>query len=193
VSNRSIITAVDLTSRTGSWSVRAEASLTVTFDNADEARWFFNSGGKIRFLSNRVGGAATQQNGAWTGLLNSVGTVDFGGNVPAFMNFYTLTDQNQFVNQSSPTGAFAYSGNFYAIKARCNIADNSQGGATQITFDIIWEDSYEDPGASGPEDIVDGTLSLAISELKASGPLIQGGLFTVASPISYSLSAITAT
>jgi hypothetical protein len=192
VSNRSIITAVDSTSRTGSWSVRSTASLTVTFNNANEARWFFNSGGKIRFLSSRTGGAATQQNGSWTGLLNGIGTVEFGGNVPTFVNFYTLTNQNQFVIQSTPTGAFAYTGNFYAIEARCNVTDNSQGGATQIIFDIVWEDSYEDPGPNGPGDIVDGTLSLAISELKASGPLVQGGLFTVVSPATYSLSAITA-
>jgi hypothetical protein len=192
VSNRSIVTAVDSTSRTGSWSVKSEATLTVEFNNANEARWFFNSGGKIRFLSSRTGGGSTQQNGSWTGLLNTVGTVEFGGNVPTFVNFYRLTDQNQFVIQSAPTGAFAYSGNFYAIEARCNVADNSQGGATQIIFDIVWEDAYEDPGPPGPGDIVDGTLSLSVSELKASGPLIQGGLFTVASPATYSLSEITA-
>jgi hypothetical protein len=192
VANRSIITAVDSVSRTGSWTTKSETLLTVTFNNADQARFFFNSGGKIRFTSSRTGGQSTQQNGSWTGLLNAVGTVEFGGNLPIFVNFYTLTDQYQFVIQSAPTGAFAYTGNFYSIRAKCDVANNSQGGATQIIFEIVWEDAYQDPGEGGPDDIVDGTLSLAISELKASGPLIQGGLFTIASPASYSLSPISA-
>lgn len=192
VSNRSIILAKDVVSREENWSTRAETTLTVTFDNANQARWFFNTGGKIRFTSTRTGGAATAQNGSWTAMLNAVGTVEFGANPLAFVNFYNLTDQNQFVIQSTPTGAFTYSGNFYAIKARCNVPDNSLGGATQLIFDIVWEDAYEDPGETGPDDIVDGTLSLAISELKATGPLIQGGLFTVASPATYSLLPIIA-
>lgn len=191
VLNRSIITSVRSVNRTVAWSKKAETELVVNFNNSDEARWFFNSGGKIRFLSSRTGGASTPQNASWTNLLGSTGIIEFGADVPIFLNFYSLTNEYQVVSQTSGSGSFAYLGNRFVIRAKCNVSDNRQGGATQITFEIFWEDSYEPPG-DGTDDLVDGTLSLAVSELKASGPLVQGGLFTIASPASYSLLPIRA-
>jgi hypothetical protein len=197
-------TAPGVISRTGSWGTQSQCTLTVTFATANEARYFFNSGGKIRFTSSRTGGAPTAQNNAWTDLLNTTaGTLNFGAQTPAIVNFYTLTTAYQqwyAVSSSTP-----YSLNFYRIEALCNCTDptNVNGTASVVTFRITWADSYVDPDTltpgypapvtiHPPGDTVDGTLSLTVEEFKAAGSLIPSGSFTITSP-SYSISAITAT
>jgi hypothetical protein len=192
---------------TGTWSTRLQTELTVTFNGgytvtnrdltsftasgADHARHFFNSGGKIRFASSRTGGTNTPQNNAWTNLLSSIGTQEFGAITPAITNFYTLTNSYQtfyLLASSSP-----YANNFYRLEARCNNtgANNATGTANIITFRITWQDNYIDPGPPAPGDSVNGTFELIVSEFKAAGILLQGGLFSIASPDSYSISAIS--
>jgi hypothetical protein len=186
-------TATGVISRTGSWSTQSQCTLTVTFSTVDEARYFFNSGGKIRFTSTRAGGSPTAQNNAWTDLLSTtVGTLNFGANTPEIVNFYTLTTSYQqwyTISSSTP-----YSANFYRIEALCNCTDptNVNGTASEITFRITWRDDYVDLGPPSPGDTADGTLSLTVEEFKATGSLIPSGSFTITSP-SYSISAITAT
>ena len=186
-------TAPGVISRTGSWTTQSQCTLTVTFATANDARYFFNSGGKIRFTSSRTGGVTSAQNTQWTNLLSTTaGTINFGAQTPAIVNFYTLTTSYQqwyTVSASSP-----YAANFYRIEALCNCTDptNVNGTASVVTFRITWGDSYLDVDPSPPGDLVDGTLSLTVEEFKASGSLIPTGSFTITSP-SYSISAITAT
>jgi hypothetical protein len=186
-------TAPGVISRTGSWSTQSQCVLTVTFATANDARYFFNSGGKIRFTSSRTGGVTSAQNTQWTNLLSTTaGTINFGAQTPAAVNFYTLTTSYQqwyTVSASSP-----YAANFYRIEALCNCTDptNVNGTASVITFRITWGDSYLDVDPSPPGDLVDGTLSLTVEEFKAAGSLIPSGSFSITSP-SYSISAITAT
>jgi hypothetical protein len=183
-----------------SWSVSATTELTVSFATADDARYFFNSGGKITFTSTRTGGSATSQNNAWTNTLSQAGTQSFGANTPLNINFYTLTNAyagGEFyqLNNSTP-----YSANYYQIAAKCDVPNNSVGGATVLTFRITWKDDYVDPdvisgfpaGTNPASGVVDGTLSLVVEELKASGSLQPTGSFTISSPV-YSLAVISAT
>jgi hypothetical protein len=186
-------TAPGVISRTGSWSTQSQCVLTVTFATANEARYFFNSGGKIRFTSSRTGGVTSAQNTQWTNLLSTgAGTINFGAQTPAIVNFYTLTTSYQqwsTVSASSP-----YAANFYRIEALCNCTDptNVNGTASVVTFRITWGDSYLDVDPTPPGDLVDGTLSLTVEEFKAAGSLEPSGSFSITSP-SYSISAITAT
>jgi hypothetical protein len=186
-------TAPGVISRTGSWTTQSQCTLTMTFATANDARYFFNSGGKIRFTSSRTGGTTSSQNTQWTNLLSTTaGTINFGAQTPVTVNFYTLTTAYQqwyTVSASSP-----YAANFYRIEALCNCTDptNVNGTASVVTFRITWGDSYVDVDPSPPGDLVDGTLSLTVEEFKASGSLIPSGSFAITSP-SYSISAITAT
>lgn len=189
---QSILAAKANTTYSGSWSTSASCTLTITFSTADEARYFFNSGGKIQFASTRTGGSATSQNNAWTQVLAAIGTQSFGGASPSLNNFYTLTSGYQTFYQRAQSTP--YSNNFFQLSALCNVADNSLGTATSVTFKITWQDDYVDPDGVitfAPTDLVDGTLTIAISELKATGTLVPSGSFTITSP-SYSLSSITA-
>lgn len=182
-----------LQSRTGTWTTQSQCVLTVTFADADRARYFFNSGGKIRFFSSRTGGTNTPQNSAWTNLLATIGTVEFGAITPTVDNFYTLTNSYKTIFQRGSSAA--YINNYYRIEVKNReIANNSLGGAITLDFRFTWRDDYVDPGPSGPpftDDVVDGTLSLTVEEFKAA-PNSGNGSFNINSPVSYSITSITA-
>lgn len=193
-SNQSLVTSKGSTTYSSAWSTSASMTVTVTFSTADQARHFFNSGGKVRVTPSLAGGSATQQVNAWKNLLASVGTKSFGADTDPITNYYTLTNSYQTYYQTSMTTP--YSANNYRLEARTNVADNSTGTATVLYVRISLNDTYVDPdvvhGASHPPgDSVDGTLTIAVDELKASGALFPSGTFTITSP-TFSLSSISA-
>jgi hypothetical protein len=179
--------------RTGNWSSQSQCVLTVTFPDANRARYFFNSGGKLRFLSSRTGGSSSSQNTSWTNLLNSIGTKEFSATITSAVNFYNLTTSYRPLFEESPTASSAaYVGNSYRIDVKCNCtgANNSTGTASVVEFRFTWADAYTDPGPTGPGDLVDGTLSIRTDEFKAVGPMLPSGTFTIQSP-TYSFSSIS--
>lgn len=186
---QSTVTAVSTKTFTSPWSSTASMTVQLTFGSASNARYFFNSGGKIRFTSSRTGGSSSSQNNAWTNVLSSAGTIEFGGGTEN-LNFYTL--KNFYQSRYSTQLSTPYSVNNYRIEALCNVSDNSTGTATSVTFRITWDDTYNDAyPAIPPGDLVDGTLSLSVEEVKASGSLQPSGSFSITSP-SYTVSNITA-
>lgn len=187
--SQSVVSVVTSRTYTSSWSTNASMTAQVFFSSAEEARYFFNSGGKIRFSSLRTGGSVTAQNNAWSNVLANSGTIEFGADT-ANLNFYLL--KNFYQTRFETTLSTPYSANVYRIEALCNVANNSTGSATSITFRITWQDNYTDTAPPfGPSDLVDGTLSMTIEEVKASGSLQPSGSFAITSP-SYTVSVITA-
>lgn len=181
--------------RLTAWGSQVSCEVTVTFSTSDQARFFFNSGSKIRFNSSRTGGAGTSQNATWTNFLNGVGSVEFGGNT-AGTNFYNLTNvyQNFKAQQySSLYASVAYGNNSVVFQVRSNVANNSAGTARIVTFNIIWRDVYVDPGLPPPGDSVDGTLTLSVSEIRAQAdsilPIEAAQNFGITRP-SYSITPI---
>jgi len=186
---RSIVSAIDTKIYTSGWSVSATCVITATFANSDQARYFFNSGGKIRVTSTRSGGSNTEQNNTWTSLLNSAGVREFGATTDPFVNFYTLTSSYQTYYQGSPSTP--YLSNRYQLEAKCNAINNSGGTATTVDIRVTFTDNYIDLGAPPPGDLVDGTLSVIAAEVRATGQLVPTGVFSITSP-SYSVSEIAA-
>jgi hypothetical protein len=142
-------------SRTSSWASSVAATYTLNFGNADIARWFWNGGGRIRFASSRTGGAASAQNTAWSSLLTSAGTQEFGG--AAVYSWGTGSTSLYSIASSAP-----YASNTYSISVSLNAAI---GSATAFNFVLTWSDPYVDPMPGAPplpEDIVDGTLSYSV-------------------------------
>jgi len=186
--------AGDTTSRNFTWSTSATATVTVTFATSNQARFFFNSGGKIRFTSSLGNnGDSKSQNTSWINLLAGAGTRQFGGNTPS-VNFYTLTSSYQTWFTTTATSPYAQ--NNYRLDALCNVANNSSGTANSVTFRAVWTDGYTDPpgGAPGqfpPEDGVNGTLSLIVDQIKATGDILPSGSFTIAGPASITASTIS--
>jgi hypothetical protein len=171
--------------RTTAWSSKLASTVTVTFSTVDQARWFFNSGGEIRFSSSRTGGSLTYQaqNTSWSNLLTTVGTISFKAT-----GFYELTNQYATVYTSPPATPGDFSTNRYQIRAKSNNSNNSNGGATILEFEVTWEDNYTNVSFSG-NDAIDGTLILTVDELRAEGSLQPAGQFTIARP-SYSMTDI---
>jgi hypothetical protein len=196
--SQSVVSSKGSQSYTGVWNSSAQLTLTVTFATADQGRYFFNSGGKIRFTTSVSGGTGTAQYNAWFNFLNSIGIRSFGADTDPLVNYYTLTNTYQTYYLSSLTTP--YSANNYKLEAKTDVANNSAGTATILTLRVTLTDGYTDPGNStrAPYDVpntidrVDGTITISIEELKAAGTLIPSGTFDIASPSSYSLSVITA-
>jgi len=185
------ISTIGTKTYTSSWSTAAEATLAVNFSTADEARYFFNTGSKIRFTTSRTGGTASSQNNAWTNILDNAGAQVFGAGTDPIINFYTLT--NSYQTYYSLSTSTPYSANNYILEARCNVANNATGTATQLEIRVRLSDNYVDPGAPPPGDLVDGTITITAEEVKATGILKPSDdPFTIAAP-TYTFSSITAT
>lgn len=191
-SSQSVVSSATSASTSNTWSQSASCVLTVTFSNPDEARYFFNSGGKVRIASSIAGGSSIQQVTAWKNLLSAAGTQSFGAAIGASVSYYTLTNSFQtYYQQSSST---PYSANNYKLEARTPfVSNNSLGTAQVLEIKITLTDNYTDPGPGPsfpPDDIVNGTLTVSVEELKAVGSLQPSGTFSITSP-GYQLSSFT--
>jgi hypothetical protein len=171
-------------SRTSSWASSVSAVYTLNFSSADQARYFWNGGGRIRFASSRTGGAASAQNASWSSLLSSAGTQEFGGS--SVYGWSTGNSSLYSIFSSAP-----YASNTYNISASTNV-NNSSGAASVFYFTLTWSDPYVDPTPGeppAPEDIVDGTLAYSVEITSPTGghALTPSGTW-----ISYSYSSFSA-
>jgi hypothetical protein len=178
------------TSRTFSWSTTVSSTVTVTFANSNDARYFFNTGGTIRFSTSFVKTLNNSQNISWETLLSGVGTQTFNQ-----ARFYALT--NTYGTPWYTTSAsFPYGSNTFRISARSNVANNSNGTASQIEFLAQWIDGYVDPGNNpgdvpNTSDLVQGTLSLTANQTRAVTVLQPfGTTFGISGPSSYTVTSI---
>jgi len=180
------------------WSTKIACTVNLSWSSADQARFFFNSGGLLRLSSSRANSASStlgggnQQNIAWTSILSTAGTRSFGGNTPGTgtspsdaQNFYRLT--NSYQVWYTATGSSPYGANSYRISARCNVVNNTTGTANSVDFLLEFIDNYTDTGGipnPPPTDDVDGIFSVSASTLYATGIMIPTGTgnFVVESP-----------
>ena len=197
-------TGVVSASKTTAWLSQCACTIQVYWANSNDARYWFNSGGQIRISASRSGGAGTAQNTSWSSLLSSAGTQNFGGALPNTnttpndgTNWYrtNLTFQTYY----TATASSPYGSNNYQLQARCvDQPSNSGGTASQLEIRVLFTDGYVDPGIAPispgpqpftpanfpPDDVVDGTLTVNVSSLYATGIMVPGSqLFTVTQPI----------
>ena len=174
-------------SRTSSWASSVSGMFEMIFSNATEARWFWNGGGKVRFASSRTGGSASAQNTAWSSLLSTAGTQEFGGSAVYGWGMVGVTLYS--ISSSAP-----YASNTYRIEAATNV-NNAAGAASIFLFSLSWTDPYVDPSPGNPpapEDIVDGTLSYSVEITYPTGghALTPSGTWTSYREVTYNASSI---
>lgn len=187
------------TSWSDTWAGSAYVDITYTFATANDARFFFNSGGQLRVQTTRSTGG-TAQGISWYNLLVAAGRQSFGAQTPTSgfsplngQNYYRLT--SSFQTYYTATASSPYSSNSYQLQARCNVADNSTGSANIIFIRALLTDAYRDPDdlvpsgpgqRTAPDDIVDGTFTVDTDMILPGGPIYPtgGGLgnFTVRGP-----------
>lgn len=171
------------------WTNKLTATANVRWSSAAAARKFFNSGGEIRFSSARTGGTSTPQGNSWTNLLNSVGTVGFGGGKPAQglspqngLNYYRLT--NNYLVWYTKETTTPYSNNYFRILARAvNFTSNTLGQEFEIDFLLEWVDDYVGLGGVA-ETGTDGGIRYSVSTLESFQVLdpASSGNYTVETP-----------
>jgi hypothetical protein len=178
---------------TSSWTSSLSCEVTVTWSSASAMRYFFNTGGRIRFASSFVPSLGTNQNTVWQNTLSGAGTQSFGaansGN--GSINFYNLTTSFQTwhtVNSSS-----SYAANNWRLQARAasGTCSTSSVTATALVFRLEWNDPYTDPGPPAPGDLVQGTLTLSTDEQYAGSPSGIPLLPTVTPPAIQPVWAVT--
>lgn len=157
---------------TGSWMNGGYHEFVIYFGTSNNARYFFNSGGQIRWSGNRSGGSANSQNTVWTNFLNNIGTVIFdhtrttvtGIGTGNETGYYNLTSSyQQIYSASAVTGGTYVYGN-----DRLNIQVRSENSGETLRFRVNFE---------GDLDVIDGTTSSRVDERRATGQL------TIPSPV----------
>lgn len=153
--------------RSSSWNGLIYHEVAVTFSSSEAKRFFFNTGGEIRFSANNSG-SSTPKGLDWSQLCSQVGTVKFGANSTisttgggSSIGNYNLTSAFQNIYQKIGSGTYSaiYAGNIYTIKARSDID-------TRIIFRIEFNDVVTDGNI---DNNVDGRLESVLQHYRADG------------------------
>jgi len=174
-----------LTSSIGTWNTIVVHAFTMTFASEDAARYFFNSGGQLRWTGSNVGGT-TPPALDWAAILDGMGSIIMGaystsymgtgGVIPNNIGYYGLT--------GTPTEIFyhngaagPYSGTQYKIEvSRSSYVGANGGNGSVINCTVTFNDATA--GA------VDGTTSSVIYQYKATGVLtIADPVFVTTTPL----------
>lgn len=174
-----------VSTRGTSWDTQLEHRFTATLPTVDDARYFFNSGGQIRFRGSRSGGSATPQNTSWTTILSNMGTIIFnytqttgGGSgwTMSSIGYYDLTTSFQRIATGIDPAGGAYASNQATIDARVLDGPTGPNGdvGRELQFRVRYTDTHSNPFA----DNVNGTIDSRIDYQKATSPLtIQSPVF----------------
>ena len=197
----SVVTAAISQTKTTAWNGTVSCVIGFYFGSANEARWFFNSGGQIRISSARTGGTTSAQNTAWSNLLTAMGTQTFGANNPGTgttpsdgLNWYRCT--STFQTYYTGSASSPYGSNNVQLQARVtDVTNNSTGTAAYGEIRVVFTDGYVDavvgippsrafgPDNVPPADLVDGTLTVSCNLRYATGIMVpSSAVFTVAQP-----------
>ena len=129
------------------WTGSFTTQVSATFSSANNMRFFFNAGGKIRLDPIRTGnggeGGASGKDAAWDNLYNAVGNLDIGSQSTnrsasgetldtngLALGFYDLTTSYQTILQLSDD-TYPYTANTLKFEAKLNA---TPGSATVITI-----------------------------------------------------------
>lgn len=187
-------------SRSTQWKVEIDHFWTVDFGSVENARYFFNAGGTINIIPNFTKNATTLINNDWQAVIN-VGTFSFGytnltlnGSQVSSIGFYDLTSTEQQLYTRSGnkvTGASMYSSNDMKITARCDISNNSSGGARYIYFKLYLQDLKTTSDVTwGTDEYVTGTVTNTVRMYRPTESVAGQGV-VVTAPTASTTTALT--
>lgn len=164
---------------TQTWSNLASTVIDLEWPSADDARYYFNSGGEVIVRSEFSPTSSTPQNDSWQSLLNDVGSVitnyittTYTGTVgtPASIGYYNMTtaaSPDLLFSAGPPSGGgyyYYYNVNQYRISARMlNVSGINGDNGRRMRLLIEFDDQF-----TGAGDVVDGTLTVRIDERRAT-------------------------
>ena len=141
---------------------------SLTFASGDQARYFFNAGGKVKISFSRTGGAATTRNSNWDALIAACGTITVGyqnttktggsGSTNILLN---STNGGYWNLSTTPTAHFKqfavtapYTTDYIAVNVSWS-GTLVNGGAPTVTFTVWWDNDY----INSLQQTVDGTAT----------------------------------
>jgi len=157
-----------------SWNSTMTHTVTITFTNDSEMRYFFNSGSCIDISASRSNGSSTTKNTSWTSLLSDIGTIRIakynsyqvvGANsvLTSVIGASDLTTSESLIYTKSPSTGFT--SNSYNIRAKLS---------TSSSATIILTISFIDADGTEISDVnVDGTLISIVKAYRASGDYVS--------------------
>lgn len=182
-STQGTLESVTSSSRNTNWQVELQHVFTLDFTNANNARFFFNSGSDIR-ISLALTGQSGSKSNTWSTLLSNIGTVIFnytsttqsgsGGSFPGTRGWYDL-DTNRYlvIFTQSVGGGGVYDENEVEISA----LKNEDSSTLTFRIRIIDADTGDQrPGylpGPGEDEPVNGTISSTIQRFRATGTNVE--------------------
>lgn len=180
--------------RQSSWNGEITHTVTVTWLNADERRYFFNTGGVIKFNANLTGGTSVPgdvtttppgtKDEIWQTMLGTMGTITFGKNTTVAdgtnpgigTNVGNYYEAWAATSAASPIGLFAKSGaGLYAENEYSIVAWETAPNSIRFLISFADYDFGDDAGgnsSTGPEDEdVTGVTTSTVSFITATGVL----------------------
>lgn len=161
-------------SRSTSWNGTITHEFTVTFDNANHRRHFFNAGGEILLSANITGGSGAKTND-WRAVLQNMGTIKMNytrTTTTAPLPNATITTSN--IGNYDLTGTYrtvfvktasgTYAANDYTVKVKENNASQIQ---------VLVE--FNDDAGPNPnyDENVNGTLTSSIQIIRPTGSNVE--------------------
>ena len=164
------------------WNATRTHVVTITFADANAARYFFNTGSEIRIKPSQSGQASTTtKGGRWNSLFAATGTLKISAHstsrtgtgytptIASSVGWYELTSSNQRIYNIIDTGT--YSGNDLDVYANKNVA------GTVLTVTI----NFNDDGTFGTiDEAVEGTTTSGVGTYRATGSYVSVAQPTVA-------------
>jgi hypothetical protein len=185
-----------VTTASEGWDNTATQEVSVSFTNANQMRWFFNAGGKIRLVVTATASTVSAKDTAFITLGTGVGNLDIGSQATTRSGsgqslttnglangFYDLTTSYQTLIKLTQSSYAAYNANTLEIQAKLNAAP---GTATVMTLKMIAsdpaaDDQYTAGNVAGIATDVKNTPKM-VTTLYSINPTTAEGLSTVYTP-----------
>jgi hypothetical protein len=196
LSTSSALTTV--TTASEGWDTSATHEISCTFTNANQMRWFFNSGGKLRLVVSTTQASVSAKDTAFVALGNSIGNLDVGSQATTRSGagqtlttdglangFHDLGTSYTTLIKLTQSSYAAYNTSAVEVQAKL---DAAVGSSTVLTFKMIATDpSVDTQYTSGnidgiPADVKD--TPRMISTLFSIDPTTAEGLDPVFVPAS---------
>ena len=143
-----------VTTASEGWDTSATQEVSVTFTNANQMRWFFNQGGKVRITVGATAASTSAKDEAFNRLGTAIGNLDIGSKSSTrsgsgevlttnglALGFHDLTTSYQTIIKVTQSTYAAYNTNAVTISAKLNAA---VGSSTVITIRMFAEDPSAD-------------------------------------------------
>jgi len=187
-----------VTTSSEGWDTSATQEISVTFTNANQMRWFFNAGGKIRHVTTATAASTSAKDTAFVALGTGIGNLDIGSQATTRSNagqtlttnglangFYDLGTSYTTLIKLTQSAYAAYNSNTMTISAKLNAAP---GSATIMTIKMVATDpasdtQYTSGNVSGVSVDVRNTPKM-VSKVYSVNPTTGEGLNPVYIPAS---------